>query len=179
MVQGWLSQAKISNELQAVALGDRHYEIRLQHPVSGEFENLADVGYGVSQILPVIVAGYNSNPQSIFMVEQPEIHLHPRAQAELGDFFLHLYESGVQSIIETHSEHLIMRLQRHVGAGLISPDHFVVNYVTADQYGKSIVELPVDEDGIFKTAWPAGFFDERLEEATELAKAPLKRRGEI
>jgi hypothetical protein len=179
MVQSWLSKARISNELQAVALGDRHYEIKLQHPISGESENLADVGYGASQILPVIVAGYNCSPQSIFMVEQPEIHLHPKAQAELGDFFLELYKRGVQCIVETHSEHLLMRLQRHVARGEISPDDLVVNYVNPVTSGKSILKLPVNEDGIFTCDWPEGFFEERLQEATELAKAPLIRRGEI
>ena len=179
LVQGWLSQAKISSEIEAVALGDRHYEIKFQHPISREFENLADVGYGVSQILPVVVGGYNSSPGSIFMVEQPEIHLHPRAQAELGDFFLQLYEKGVQCVVETHSEHLMMRLQRHVARGAISPDHVVVNYVNPSEYGKSVLRLPLNEDGIFTMDWPQGFFEERLQEATELAKAPLQRRGEI
>jgi putative AbiEii toxin of type IV toxin-antitoxin system len=179
MVQGWLTQAKIANELQVVAVGDRHYEIKLQHPISREFENIADIGYGVSQILPVIVAGYNSEPHSIFAVEQPEIHLHPKAQAELGDFFLQLYEKGVQCIVETHSEHLLMRLQTHVARGKISSDDLVVNYVEPGPSGKSVVRLPLDEDGIFTRDWPEGFFEERLHEATELAAAPLKRRGEI
>ena len=137
------------------------------------------MGSRISPLLPVIVAGYNSQLHSIFAAEPPEIHLHPKAQSELGDFFLHLYEKGVQCIVETHSEHLIMRLQTHVARGRIPANHLVVNYVNPTPYGKAVLKLPLNEDGIFTRDWPEGFFEERLQEATELAQAPLKRRGEI
>ncbi len=80
-VRDWFINASIAKDLEIKAVSDRHYEIQFQHPVTGEFENLADVGYGISQILPVVIAGHNLESDSIFIVEQPEIHLHPRAQA--------------------------------------------------------------------------------------------------
>lgn len=104
-VEQWLKKAEIAKELRLEAVSDRHYDVKLRHPVTGELENLADVGFGASQILPVVTAGYNLPHRSLFLIEQPEIHLHPRAQSELGDFFVDLYDGGIQSIIETHSEH--------------------------------------------------------------------------
>lgn len=179
LVRDWLAKARIANELQILALGDRHYEIKLQHPTTMEIENLADVGYGISQVLPVVVAGYNMEPNSIYMVEEPEIHLHPAAQSELGDFFLELYKKHVQCIVETHSEHLITRLQKHVAAGEIPPEDIVVNYVAAGKRAKEVTKLTLGKDGLFVSPWPGGFFEERLGEALELARAPLKRDGQL
>lgn len=179
LVRDWLAKAEIANDLEVRALSDRHYDIRLQHAETGETENLKDVGYGISQVLPVIVGGYNLRPASVFIVEQPEMHLHPRAQAELGDFFFDLYQRKVQCIVETHSEHLIMRLQTHVARGRIPPGDITVNYVMAGKRAKHVVKLPLNADGVFQRKWPQGFFEERLVEALELARAPLRRKGEI
>lgn len=110
---------------------------------------------------------------------KPSLDLHPRAQSELGEFFYQLYSRGVQSLIETHSEHLILRLQRYVGEGLIPPDHIAVNFVYASEGTKTAIRLPLSEDGIFTRPWPEGFFEERLDEALGLARAPLVRKGEI
>lgn len=174
-VRDWLSAAEISDALEVRALSDRHYDLRLRHPETHEMENLRDVGFGISQVLPVLVAGYNSHADSLFIVEEPEIHLHPRAQAELGDFFLQLYQKNVQCVVETHSEHLIMRLQRHVASGDILPGDLVVNYVTARKGVKAVIRLPLNANGIFEKKWPHGFFEERMHEALELARAPLHK----
>jgi hypothetical protein len=181
LVKEWLVRSRIANDFEIRAVSDRQYEILFQHAHTGEFENLADVGYGISQVLPVLVAGHNLDIGAVLVIEQPELHLHPAAQAELGEFFLHLYRRGVQSIIETHSEHLILRLQQHVAMGLIPPDHVAVNFVGAGLQTKSkeVQLLPLDSNGIFQQEWPGGFFDERMKEALNLAQAPLKRRGEL
>ena len=105
------------------------------------------------------------------MIEQPEIHLHPRAQAELGRFFATLYQRSVQSIIETHSEHLILRLQQYVANGEISAADIVFYYVYAKGGRKVVKRLSVDSLGRFVEEWPDGFFPERLEEAKNLARA--------
>jgi predicted ATPase len=173
-VRRWFAGANVARDLAVRPVGDRSYEIRFQNAISEEIQNLTDVGYGISQVLPIIVAGYNLSPGAVFIVEQPEIHLHPRAQAELGDFFRDLYLRGVQCIIETHSEHLLMRLQRHVASGEIPPSHFALNFVSATKEGKRVRRIPIDRNGTFKH-WPKGFFEERLQEAIELARAPLSR----
>lgn len=171
----WLSKAGIASDLRIAPLSDRHYEIRVQHPVTKEYQNFADVGFGHSQILPVLVGGFNLEEGSTYLVEEPEIHLHPRAQAELGDFFLNLYERGVQSVVETHSEHLILRLQQHVAAGHIPADDVRFYYVYAKGSEKNIATLTLDDQGRFHDEWPGGFFPERLQEAKNLSKIRFSR----
>ncbi len=169
-----MKQAGIASDLRVEPLSDRHYEIRVQHPVTEEYQNLADVGYGNSQILPVLVGGFNLRPGATYLVEEPEIHLHPRAQAELGDFFLDLYRRGVQSVVETHSEHLILRLQQHVASQSIPPDKIGFYYVYAQGKKKGVAPLKLDSLGRFTEPWPEGFFPERLEEAKKLSKLRFK-----
>lgn len=174
-VRRWLKAAGIASDLMINHISDRHYEIRIQHPQTGEYQNFADVGYGNSQVLPVLVGGLNLTPGSSYMVEEPEIHLHPRAQAELGEYFLELFNKGVQSIVETHSEHLILRLQQHVASGKISPDEIKVYYVHASGGKKCIHSLELDPKGAFINEWPEGFFPERLEEAKKLSKIRFQK----
>jgi len=166
----WLHKAGIASDLKIVPISDRHFEIRIQHPITKEFQNYADVGYGHSQIIPVLVGGYNLESGSTYLIEQPEIHLHPKAQSELGDFLLDLYRNDVQSIVETHSEHLVIRLQQYIAQGLIPPDKILFYYVYAKNERKKIHPLRVDENGYFIDEWPEGFFTEKLEEARKLSR---------
>lgn len=134
-----------------------------------------DVGIGVSQVLPVLVAAFASKDKWI-AIEQPEIHLHPALQAELGDVFLEsaLGEAGNRFLIETHSEHLMLRILRRIretsegdlppGATPVRPDDVAVLYVQPGPDGAEIVHLPTTADGDFAHPWPDGFFDEREEE---------------
>ncbi|WP_136800020.1 AAA family ATPase [Desulfosediminicola ganghwensis] len=166
----WLNRAGIASDIKIVNISDRYYELHIQNPVTREYQNFSDVGYGNSQIIPILVAGFNLDPNSVLMVEEPEIHLHPKAQAELGNFFLSLYSQNIQSIIETHSEHLIVRIQQHIAEGLISPEDIAIHYVYPKNNAKFIKTIPIDENGIFTEEWPEGFFPIRLEEAKKLAK---------
>jgi len=169
-VENWLSEAGIASALKVSPISDRHYEVRISHPVTGETENIADVGYGNSQVIPVLVGGFIADKDSVFLVEEPEIHLHPKAQAELGTFFAGLRKSRVQTIIETHSEHLVVRLQQHVAAQHISPEDVAVYYLSSSASdGKTATRLRLDENGKFVDEWPDGFFPERLEEAKRLS----------
>jgi hypothetical protein len=148
-----------------------------------------DVGIGISQALPVLVSAYASKNQLI-AIEQPEIHVHPKLQAELGDVFIEaaLKEGGPRNtfILETHSEHLILRILRRIretstGSYLddalqvgdesaldghipITPDDVSVFYVLPTSQGAQIIELPVTDDGDFSQRWPGGFFAERFQD---------------
>ena len=132
---------------------------------------LADVGYGINQLLPVIIEGIASQEGSILCVEQPEIHLHPRLQANIADLMIDTIadEPGKrkQWIVETHSELLILRLQRRIREGKISPDDISVLYVDPNDEsveGSAIIPLRLDKDGDFIDHWPDGFFDESFNE---------------
>ena len=172
MISRWLQKSKIAEAIRILSLTDRYFEIKLTHFETGEFENLADVGYGCSQILPILVAGYYLPTGSVLIVEQPEIHLHPRAEAEVGTFLCEVAKRGVQLLIETHSEHLLLRLQSHVASGDLSPEDVNVFYLYSDTEAekKQCKRIPLGTDGFFKEEWPKGFFPERLQEAKRLAR---------
>jgi hypothetical protein len=133
-----------------------------------------DVGIGISQVLPVLVMAFGSNKKMLAM-EQPEIHLHPALQAELGDVFIEsaLGERQNTFILETHSEHLILRLMRRMrethegkatGLPPITPDDIAVLYVEPDGSRSIVREMPLNEMGELVKSWPGGFFEEGLRE---------------
>lgn len=176
MTNMWLQKAEMAKGALLVPLSDRHFEIRIQNFFTNEDQNIADVGYGHSQVLPFLVGGFALPPESAYFVEQPELHLHPKAQAELGEYLLHLYNQSVQTLIETHSEHLILRLQQYVAAGYIDPDDISILYVSnaeLDDAGhplEEITRIGLDRTGQFTKPWPKGFFPEKLQESKRLAK---------
>lgn len=132
--------------------------------------NIASVGFGASQILPVIVEGFYAPENAIILIEQPEIHLHPKLQAEMGDLLMDISKTGKRLIVETHSEHLLLRIQRRVAEGQIDRDDVSIYYFEQGKKGTSITNLELDTFGRF-TNWPKGFFEEDLIEAYEHSKA--------
>jgi hypothetical protein len=166
---GWLDRLDIGYDLQVMSAGARLrdlFEVRLKDKRRGETVDvsLSDVGFGISQILPFIVQSLAAENQ-IISIEQPEVHIHPRLQADLGDLLASsVRERNNQFLIETHSEHLILRLQRLVREGKLEPDEVSVIYVSRGKEGSRAERLRLDEDGDFVDHWPGGFFPERLRE---------------
>jgi hypothetical protein len=155
-IVGWLEISDI----------DRFHELALIDLRTNSVVTHRDVGIGITQVLPVLVMAYGSN-NKILAMEQPEIHLHPALQAELGDIFIEsaLGERKNTFILETHSEHLILRLQRRIREGKIRPEDIGVIFVEPlSDRGSRVVELSVDEDGDFIDSWPGGFFEESYRE---------------
>jgi predicted ATPase len=127
--------------------------------------NLADVGFGISQLLPII-GGILASPKKIFTIQQPESQIHPRLQADLGDFFADCTKSPQQNqfIIETHSEHLILRLQKLIRQKKLKPHEVSVIHVGRGENGSTVTPLSLNEKGAFVNEWPGGFFPERRKE---------------
>jgi ABC-type polar amino acid transport system ATPase subunit len=130
-----------------------------------------DIGVGVSQLVPVLVRAMDAKNE-IIAIEQPEIHLHPWLQAELGDEFIKsAMTRGNSFVLETHSEHLILRILRRIretdnhtlAADLapIRPADVAVLFIEPGENGSKVMELPVTKDGDFDKPWPGGFFTER------------------
>ncbi|MCW5971166.1 MAG: AAA family ATPase [Blastocatellales bacterium] len=161
-----------------VAERDR-YEIRKRLTLVEEGRDLEftpyDIGIGISQVLPVAV-GALATRSGILAIEQPELHLHPAVQVRLGDLFIEsaIGERGNTLIIETHSEHLLLRIMRRLretnagrlpeGKLPIKPEHIAVLFVERNRSQTLIREMPLNEQGELVKAWPGGFFEEDLEE---------------
>ena len=134
-----------------------------------------DVGIGVSQVLPVLVTCYGLRDR-IIAIEQPEIHLHPALQAELGDVFIQsaLGSNNNAFVLETHSEHLILRIMRRMrdtadgriqtGMPAVKPSDVSVIFVEPTRTGAAVRTLELNTDGEFVDSWPGGFFEEGFKE---------------
>ena len=177
---------KAANELSAHLFsgdGAMRKEIALVALPANTKVSLQDVGVGISQVLPVLMSAF-AERNGVIAIEQPEIHIHPALQAELGDVFIEtaLGENKNTFLLETHSEHLILRLLRRIRETTegdfsswspslkqacpngIKPEDIAVLYVQPGEEGAEIIELPVTEDGDFSRPWPGGFFAERSKE---------------
>lgn len=168
-------------EVRPIAKGRKEYEVLLQTRSNLPQVKLTDVGFGVSQVLPVIVECFSTPPQSIVIFEQPEIHLHPKVQADLADLFvdaIHARESGearnVQFIIESHSEHFLRRLQRRIAEGALTPEESALYFVHSDAAEARIEELNVDRFGNIRN-WPENFFGDEMADLVARSEAQAKR----
>ncbi|MDQ3512933.1 MAG: DUF3696 domain-containing protein [Chloroflexota bacterium] len=142
---------------------------------TGVEASLRDVGFGISQVLPVLVQSLLAEDNTV-LIEQPELHLHPRLQAELGDLFIKsaLGGRGNTFILETHSEHLILRIMRRMrdtergtlpeGMPPVRPSDVSIIYVQPTDEGSVPIPIDLDEDGQLLSAWPGGFFEEGFSE---------------
>lgn len=134
-----------------------------------------DIGVGVSQILPILATAFGTS-HHIHSIEQPELHLHPALQAELGDTFIEsaLGERKNTFLLETHSEHLLLRVMRRMretstgnlpkSALPVQPSDIALLYVQPDGRRSIVREMPLNERGELLKRWPGGFFEESLRE---------------
>jgi len=173
-------QYLFDRDAAAEALSENHvnYMVRrlLLDTNAGSFVLPSEVGAGISQLIPVIVAAIEGRG-GLTLIEQPEIHIHPALQVGLADLFIEAItrdHSRGLFLIETHSEHLILRLLRRIretteselakGAPPFSEDKLSVIYVESPPGGVRVRQLRVDAQGEFVDRWPKGFFAERMQE---------------
>lgn len=182
----WLKEIGViySFELKQVAEGRKEYEVLIKiHSKSSEVR-ITDVGFGISQVLPAIVEAFYAPPESIILMEQPEIHLHPQLQAGLADVFISAVKSreqgiprNVQLIVESHSEHFLNRLQRRIAEQTLSPEDVAIYFCSNKKNGPSIEELNIDSYGDISN-WPEDFFGNEMEDLTARTIAAMKRKQE-
>jgi|GEM_PF-2268100 len=168
-VNAWLREIRSGVNIEVKPRReDQNFELRfvINHkevPISNKSLSPYNVGYGLTYVLPIVVALVASPPDSMVILENPEAHLHPRGQTKLGELCARAASGGVQVIVETHSDHLLNGIRLAVKRKLLSPDDTQVNYFRqelVDDFPATVVDTPkIDSDGRIDF-WPEGFFDE-------------------
>lgn len=177
-VATWLKELGLihSFSVEPVAKDSSIYQVRVQKTPTSASVLITDVGFGVSQILPVLVLCYYAPEGSIILLEQPEIHLHPSVQSGLADVFIDAVKNrNVQIIVESHSEHLLRRLQRRVAEQEIEPEKAALYFCEAQENGSKLSSLQLDLFGNI-TNWPTAFFGDEFGEMAAITKAAMKRK---
>lgn len=173
----WLKRMNLADGLLVRPLGtSARYELLVQ--TEDEHSNIKDVGVGVSQVLPVIVAALFARPWNIVILEEPESHLHPLAQGVLADLMVHeAHERKVQFIVESHSEHLFRRMQTLIARQDVRPGESAMYFVEREGKAAQLLSLEVDQFGRVQN-WPEGFFGDALGETREQARLMFERMKE-
>ncbi len=130
---------------------------------------LGQVGLGLSQALPIVVAGLTSKPGDLLLIETPEAHLHPGAQHRLARLFVELARNGRQVIVETHGEHLVNAARLAVKAKELTPTEVAIQFFAQDDGRTSVREVDLDPNGR-ALSWPSGFFDQAAIDLAELLR---------
>ena len=177
----WLERLDLidSYRLQADPDGEKNYEFRLKKYKDGPEVRLTDIGLGVFQILPTLALCYYVPEGSILILEQPEAHLHPKAQADLADVFIDVVKNrNIQIILETHSEHLLRRLQRRIAEEEIPATDMALYFCQVNHGISEIERLDMDEYGNI-TNWPQDFFGDEMSDWGAKSKAEMKKANKL
>jgi hypothetical protein len=179
-----LREMGLTWKVEAQRVDDTQVELRvgrLPHSRRGgahDVVSIADVGFGVSQCLPVLLAVIAANPGQVVYLEQPEIHLHPRAQRKLAKVLADAARRGVVVIAETHSALLLAEVQTLVASGALSKDLVKLHWFRRDEGGMTTVSsADLDDNGAYGD-WPEDFDDVELEAAKEYLDAVEGKAGE-
>ena len=178
----WLRYLDVASSVESHDKGKLGHELRVEIAKSDDMHDLTHVGVGVSQVLPILVMCLLADEGSTLILEQPELHLHPKVQTLLGDFFLSMTLCDKQCIVETHSEYLIDRLRFRIAAA--EPDNedeeplnekVKIYFVENQSQSSSFREVVINEYGAIQD-WPEGFFDQSQQQAEEILRFATRKR---
>ena len=176
-VADWLQYLGVAESAKSRDRGKLGHELKVRLNTQGPEHDLTHVGVGVSQVLPILVMCLLADQDTTLIFEQPELHLHPRVQTRLADFFLSISFMGKQCIIETHSEYLINRLRYRAACeedGRVT-ENLKIYFVEMEDGHSMFREVHVNEYGAIQD-WPEGFFDQSQTEAENILRAAAMKR---
>ncbi len=176
----WLKRLDLIHSycLKPITHTEKDYEFLVRKYKDGPEVRLTDVGFGVSQVLPVLVLCYYVPEGSILILEQPEAHLHPKVQSELADLLIEVVNKrNLQIILESHSENLIVRLMRRIAEEKISNKDTVFYFCEMNEGTSEIDKLNIDDYGNIEN-WPENFFGDATGDLMEKTMAEMKRKEE-
>jgi len=177
-VTDWLKYLGVAETAHSVDKGKLGHELKVSLEQGGQDQDLTHVGVGVSQVLPILVMSLLADPDTTLIFEQPELHLHPKVQTRLADFFLSIVLTGKQCLIETHSEYLINRLRYRAAAeddrNKVT-DNLKLYFVEKTAGSSNFREIKVNEYGAILD-WPDGFFDQSQYESESILRAAAIKR---
>ena len=169
----WASQLFPGAQANAIPI-EKTNLVRLELRIGdiGDFRRPANIGYGLTYAFPVIVAGLLSKSGQILIIDSPEAHLHPLGQSQIGRFLAKVAASGVQVIIETHSDHVLNGIRLAVREQTIASDQIAVHFFNhanqVKETGAHVVSPLIDKTGNL-SEWPTGFFDQSENDLSQLA----------
>jgi predicted ATPase len=140
--------------------GTNAITLQMRSSAKADFHRPQNVGFGLSQLFPVIVALMAARPGDTVAVENPEVHLHPRAQQDVGILLCRVAAAGVQVVAETHSDHVVNGIRLAVRQGVVAPDQTAIHFFTRSENGTADVVSPRLNTEARFDAWPTGFFDQ-------------------
>lgn len=177
-VVDWLIYLGVAHDVATTDRGKLGHQLQVSTDGETQFHDLTNVGVGVSQVLPIIVMALLAPSGSALIFEQPELHLHPKVQARLADFFLAMALQGKQCILETHSEYLIERMRKRIAESQEENFNRLLRiYFVERTQGESICK-PIEVSRYGAVAnWPADFFDQSQKETEGILVAARRKRN--
>lgn len=176
-VKDWLAYLGVADNVVAHEQGVFGNRLQVQTPGLSKWHDLTNVGVGVSQVLPIVVSALLAPSSSLLIFEQPELHLHPRVQARLGDFFLSLSLAGKRCILETHSEYMIERFRLRVAESDSNlQDDLMVYFAERNDGETNFRPVPISRYGAV-IDWPDDFFDQSQHETSRILQAAARKRS--
>jgi len=133
------------------------------------FHRPVNVGFGITQVLPIVVAAVSAKEGDVLLIENPEVHLHPAAQSRMGGFLAEIAASGSQIIVESHSDHVLNGIRRAVRSGVLSSENALIHFFRPRGGDLDQVASPVLDSAGRIDAWPEGFFDQFDKDLNQLA----------
>ena len=157
-------RTKVENSLKNIGIAEsidisphekqKIFEMKLKTKISEKGTNFADLGCGTAQIMPIMVQSFIGRKDSLLLIEQPELHLHPKMEADLADFFVKAVSEGKRFLLETHSDYFIERIRYNIMDGSIASEKVAIYYIEQDKAKKSstVTEIRINSKGQYSTS---------------------------